>query len=270
MKKLLHFDSINASQIQSNTIYSKTIYNVSWRLPHPISKVKSISLKSVEMPLLFGNVRYYNNNDSEFHFTVKYNNTNLSFKYDNVEEPYFTSIVSLLSDLNTFISNQISIYFMVGNPNNKFVLTFNVDSNNMIYIQSTKITSITFYKSTLFNTILNFQEGTYSLSSTVYSSTIYNLYYDTYLNFHIYNLPVENTNVNDTLSTFKLPLVDSIYQDILFYNSNDNKYIQKIEITNDRFILDSLFVHIYDKFGKEINPNNTAHYSFTLEIETSE
>ena len=73
-----------------------------------------------------------------------------------------------------------------------------------------------------------------------------------------------NANQNGSYSTFKLPL-NTITNQVYFYQESSS-FAQSVDIEDDNLVLSSLTVHIYDRFGKNLNPNG-LDYSFTLAVD---
>ena len=57
LKQLLHLDSIDGIQNYDPILKSYHSYNTNILINKPISNIKEISLKSIEMPLFFNNIR---------------------------------------------------------------------------------------------------------------------------------------------------------------------------------------------------------------------
>ena len=60
IKTLLHFDSIDGVQNYDSILKTYHAYNTTIKINNPIKKIKEISLKSLEMPLFFPNIRNTN------------------------------------------------------------------------------------------------------------------------------------------------------------------------------------------------------------------
>jgi hypothetical protein len=261
---LLHFDTINANLI-TDSAGLVTPFKCSFNLKRPLKKIKSISLKSVEMPILFPNIRssntsyamtiYFVYTPYASSFTVK-PLVSANASMSSVTDINYTSITTLLNDLNTYTASVITAF-------GGLTMSFSVDAANRIII-TTNAQSVNIPYSILSNNILGFPIGTQTITSgKIVSTNFYNLSYDNYLTMHIYNLPLESNNVNGNSSTFQIPL-DVTYQQVLYYDEN-NKYKQIIPFTDDAFVLNAIYVQIYDRFGYTINPYN-GNFSFTLEI----
>jgi hypothetical protein len=266
VKTLLNFDTINATQLYTEfTDYTTypTPYKCSFNLQRPFKKIKSIALKSIELPITFSNVRKTNWSS----FMV------LNFTYGSWTnqhfEPYltltgdlnFTDVSDLLTHLNDNIQMQIASSGYTG-----FQLSIAYDSYAQRVYFTTNATAITITSTVLGVTMLGFIAGSQTISGGVITAPMApNLNYDLYVNMELSNVPaVEPCNVNGFNGSFKLAL-PVVFEQILFWTENMN-YRQAIRVDNDALVLNSIFVHFTDRFGKLINQNN-GFYSFTLEIE---
>ena len=79
LKQLLHLDSIDGIQNYDPILKTYHCYNTNILINKPIANIKEISLKSVEMPLFFNNIRTANNsNIFSFECTIYGNYTKIS------------------------------------------------------------------------------------------------------------------------------------------------------------------------------------------------
>ena len=110
--------------------------------------------------------------------------------------------------------------------------------------------------------ILGFSDGVSGLTLT--ATNRYNLNIDNYLNFIIMNVPTNNTNVNNFVCSYKIPL--NAVNGSIYYNFLNSTYNQDIEINNVNYILDKFIVRIKDRYNNDINANG-SEFSFTLKLE---
>ena len=256
LKQLLHLDSIDGIQNYDTILKSYHCYNTNILINKPISNIKEISLKSIEMPLFFNNIRTSNNsNIFSFNFSCSslgFNNISIGC---TIPELNYTTINSLLAALNNSVSTALSSYTGVS-------LFFNSDTTYYITITH-NCSSLTLNKNILTNNILGFNSKTYN-TSTITTTNFYCLNIDNYINLYITNLNSgSDTNANGRLLTFKIPL-NAVNGQIL-YLGESNTFIQTISITDPYFVLNSLNIMILDRFGYPINGGN-ANFSFTLGI----
>ena len=155
LKTLIHLDSIDGIQNYDTILKNYHCYNTNILINKPISNIKEISLKSLEMPLFFNNIRSANNSNF-FNFNFTYNSFNNISIGLTIPELTYNNINYLLNSLNSAISTSLSLYSGVS-----FVLSV----TNNYYIQIThNCSTITLNKCILINNILGFNTGDYSNS----------------------------------------------------------------------------------------------------------
>ena len=252
LKQLLHLDSIDGIQNYDPILKTYHCYNTNILINKPISNIKEISLKSIEMPLFFNNIRSANNsNIFSFEFTIG----NIISISCAIPESNYISINSLLDVLNISIATQLEIYVDVSvvlTSTDNYYITL---THNLSYLKLTK--------NILTNNILGFKSDTYN-TSTITTTNFYCLNIDNYINLYITNLNSgSDTNANGRLLTFKI-ILPQVNGNILFLGES-NTFIQTISITDPYFVLNSLNIIILDRFGFPINGGN-ANFSFTLGI----
>ena len=253
LKQLLHLDSIDGINNYDPILKSYHCYNTNILINNPLKNIKEISLKSLEMPLFFNNIRTANNSNV---FTFKiYINTNIISITCTIPEDNYTSINSLLDSLNNSIALELEIYDGVS-------VVFTLTNNYYITITH-NCSSLTLEKNILTNNILGFKSDTYN-TQTITTTNFYCLNVDNYINLYITNLNSgSDTNANGRLLTFKI-ILPQVNGNILFIGES-NTFIQTISITDPYFVLNSLNIIILDRFGFPINGGN-ANFSFTLGI----
>ena len=261
LKTLIHLDSVDGIQNYDTILKSYHCYNTNININKPIRNIKEISLKSLEMPIFFNNIRSPNQSNL---FSFNFSNTALGFNNISISitipEFNYNSINTLLSALNNSISSAIITYHGVS-----FILSV---SNTYYITINTNCDVIILNDSILMNYILGFVSNTYSIgfsSNLIITTTnFYCLNVDNYINLYITNLNSgSDTNANGRLLTFKIPL-NTITGNIL-YIGESNTFTQTISITDPYYVLNSLNIMILDRFGFPINGGN-ANYSFTLGI----
>ena len=254
LKQLLHFDTVDGIQSYDSILKIYHCYNTKLNINKPLTNIKEISLKSLEMPLFFNNIRSANNSNLFlFNFTYGvYNNISIGI---TIPELNYISISSLLTALNNKINISLALYAGV---------SINLTLTNTYYITINHNCSLlTIGKSILINNILGFNTGNYT-TATITTTNFYCLNVDNYINFYITNLNSgSDTNVNGRLLTFKIPL-NAVNGQIL-YLGESNTFIQTISITDPFYVFNSMNLMILDRFGFPINGGN-AHFSFTLGI----
>ena len=272
MKKILNFDSLYSTYINENGILSP--YSCSFPLAIPIRNLKRLQLNSIEIPLLFNNIRYSSNNLLSLNYlSFNYVFNSVTYTYSgNIPENYYNSITTLINVINT----QLITYFT--SVSRVCSVTFNSNSYNQVTITSTNCV-VTLNNSTtvsnnnlrlsypFMNEILGFNgvnETNFTSGSTLTASSRYNLNVDNYLNMNLYNITASTQNANNLYCSFKIPLNAS--NGVMYYSFINSTYSQHIDNTDNNYILDKLLVKMSDRWGNTINANG-ADYSFTLEIE---
>ena len=275
--KVLNFDSCfsNYEYDTNNTsgiTYSP--YYASYNLSQVLKNLMKISLISIEIPLLFNNIRSstippQSLNYLAFEYTETGTSTILQYSL-NVTENVYNNINTLCTVINDQLASEL-----IG-----FTVSFSVSTTNKIIINTTnliyfKLLNDSFEKLSdnslrfiyprcaypFMNKILGFSDGVSGL--TLQAANRYNLNVDNYLNFIIMNVPTNNSNVNNFVCSYKIPL--NATNGSIYYNFLNSTFDQDIEINNVSYILDKFIVRIKDRFNNDINTG--ADYSFTLKIE---
>ena len=254
IKTLLHFDSIDGEMNYDTILKTNHCYNTTIKINNPLQHVREITLKSLEMPIFFNNIR---NSNSSTLFLIKfsystYNDISIGI---SIPEDNYIGISDLIYALNSAIASALVPYSG---------LSIVLSVVNTYYIQiDHNCTSLTLNKCLLINYMLGFNNNVNS-TSPIISTNFYCLNIDNYLNMYVTNLSgADSTNVNGRLLSFKIPL-NCVNGQVLYYGESST-FIQTISITDPKFILSSMNIMILDRFGYPINGGN-AHYSFTLGI----
>lgn len=259
---LKHFDTVFS--------VNNDPFNATFKLPNLLYNVKKITLKSLEMPINFNNIRATGTLNI---FTINFN----GYIYNAVIPPgNYTTIASLLTALNTAIGLLLPV-------NNTLVFTVNSTNNIVINITSTlyPTSSINLIPTQFSNYILGFKfnsvfQGYWfcpntvgnTITGTITSVSTYNLNIDNYILLNIANVSSLNSNVSSVYSHFKLQL-NATNGTIYYLNNGNIINDQYIETGSSNITLSSLNVVILDRFGNNILCNNND-YSFTLLIECNE
>ena len=163
LKQLLHLDSVDGVQNYDPILKTYHTFNINLKINKPISNLKEISLKSVEFPLFFNNIRSANlSNLFSFNFNYStFNNISINCL---INEQNYITISSLLTAINSAINSAITSYAGLS-----FVLS--VSNTNYIRI-TTNASQIILNKSILINNILGFNTGTYT-GATITTTNFY-------------------------------------------------------------------------------------------------
>ena len=264
MPKETHFfDTINAIKNYDiatnnyNTYYHT--FNVSFPFKFPIINLKSITLKSVEMPIVLTTLRNANNTCA-FYIRYTFGGSNSGLTVVLTDRKYYT-INSLLSLINTRISMAISgivglsIVFLSAEAASGFLCV--IDHNcTSIELEDTPLT-----RNILGFTI--FTDSNYGID--FYAQSPINLFaIDTCIYIKILNLPVMNNNSINGY-TFKIPLNNVINGTVYFSDASEH---QTIYFNNTNFVLNKLDVVVVDRLGFNLSGFN--YWTFSLIIDYAE
>ena len=255
----LHFDTNTSTNNitldqYSGVLNNKNSYDTTFTISNPLRNVKKIYLKSLEMPISWNNIRVINGTTQfEFVLTSASNVVSTTY-YIILNEKNYTSIDTLLFDINDQVST------VLGN----FNITFSTQ-NNQIIITSTNYAgyTITFSSSRLLNVILGLNSSfAYPLSTTIYADYNYLLAYDHYVSLYFPDIPTKSTGYSNKLISFKVPI--SSVNGMVYFLQDLNSFNQSIEITDPNYVISRLRVVVYDRFG--ILLTNSLDYSFSLAV----
>ena len=285
-EKIIHLDSKNSNYLlnpSNTTLNTRNSFHTNYKLSQEFSKIKKISLLSLEIPIAFNNIRYGSTN--VFSFLLNGGRFDMYMKETN-----HTSIDSLITDLN------LRFYMYVFLP---IVITASVTTTNRIRLNISGMRPITFSlidtnfsynicgfrgsidklidvgtetttNVTMANGIINSSTTTnVPISTSPYyylaSQSTYNLNPDNYISLFISQLSGCVSDMNGSNTTiFKIPM-NCIYGMTYFFQENFN-FKQQVEITDKNFRLTDLTITIFDRYGKNIE-NNGLDYSLSLLIE---
>jgi len=265
--QILHFDTANQWSVQSPTsVFYKTGYhpfNLTIPLPYQIKYVKKIYLKSVELPVGFTNIIDTNtSNLLSMTLSSIFDNFTYSFSI-NLPNKNYTSMLTLLSDINTAIASNPIVQ---QNSSHIQVPFFSV-SGQKVSINVGSNTSFTFNDTILSKFILGFSWNFYIFTGRIYeAASNYNITYDTYLILNFPKLNAKSTGVSQQIS-FKIPY-NATYNQI-YFDAEYSTFSQNIETTDPNTVIGNLQLNVCDRFGNIIN-NNGLDWSFSLLIETSQ
>lgn len=256
------FTQTNRSDISGNPVparvYSQPIIknggnplDISYFLSQTHKRLRRITLKSVELPIGFYNIR------------APYNTITIdSIKY-TIQEGNYT-IDSLMSSMNGTIGIAIG-QFNVNKMLNK--ITFVPTSlNSAIASYATIGVTVPLPNDATINIpslgyFLGFTDGQYGTEVTATNSYLIN--FDNYVQIHIPSLG--RSSLENTKCTFKVPITVpsggvEFYQEMSGFN-------QSVEVTDRNILFDRINLQVLDRFGQQLD-NNGVDWSFTLEIES--
>ena len=241
-EEFLHFDSINA-------INNGDVFNASFPLPQPYSKIKNIYLKNIELPICFPNIRA-SNLSNILQFSI--NGTNYS---TTLTEKNYISISTLITDLNAAIVTTLTA--------SGFTLVLSSGINNNIIITLTgALTNLTIRNTTLSKILGINGVSTASLSYTSVNS--YNINYDLYVYMSFDNIPSIYSSSGSIRSALKIPLMTN-YSNINNYFSHRNDKDMSLILNDSNFQFIKIQIIFYDRYGYPLT-NYNVDYSFTLSI----
>ena len=243
-EEFLHFDSLNAT--------SKTtdVFNATFNLQKTYTKIKSIHIKNVELPICFPNIRSSNlSNNLQFSInSVNYSTT--------LTEKNYTTIAALITDLNTAIATTLTA--------SGFTLVLSTGTkNNLIVTMTGAVTNLTI-KNTTFSVILGLN-GVSTSSLTYTSANSFNINYDLYVLMSFDNIPSVFSSSGNIRSALKIPLGTN-YGNINNYFSHRDEKDMSLIVYDENFIFQNLQIKFYDRFGYLLS-NGNVDYSFTISID---
>jgi hypothetical protein len=245
----------------SNQFLLQSSYDAQFNLSSPLSNVKTISLKSIEMPLAIHNVRAINGS----------NYISLIFSFSTyVKQPLIISVVdgyytidALIVAINNAINANITMYPY-------FSLSLQIDSTVNLPKQKVLFalngSYLAFHDSILLTEMLGFESTQvfqFPQSSAITAQNYVNMDIETHYIMSINNVFSESHHFLNRPATFKIPF-DNIINGILYYN--DKHPLQSINLGSDNLVINKLDVTIYDKWGFVVLGYN-CNYCFTLLID---
>ena len=244
--KFIHLES-NRSVINDGNCF-----DARFNLNQPIERMKKITIKSLEIPISFPNIRENSTNIFQFSFDLKLYSIVLP-------ERNYASMSELLDTINSGLQ-----------PFNNTTIVFLLNTSNNVYIKITgKLPAVfSIVDSNLSRFILGFRSGLDLIDNSIIGTRIYtavnryNLNCDNFITILICNLSYTNGHTNQ--STFKIPFNAQINQ--VFYYNELNSYNQFVSSIDIRQVLMFLDVKIFDRFGVQLK--STIDYSMTLLVES--
>jgi len=235
---------VNTSLTTSNTVYKydNNPFNCSILLGQSHRRIRSVALKSAEIPIGYINIREPYNV-----FTYIKNDVTSSLK---VTPGSFTS-----ASLVTALSSAAALAIGAGTT-----FTISAGTNKITYSSGTPITILSSPFSLA--SMLGFTDQ--QTGTSILATNSYNINFDNYICIYIENLRTSSLEPNVPI-TFKIPITVGM-GNIQMY-SEGTQWRQKIDISDPNFRLDRLNIKVLDRFGKLLD-NNGLDWSFTLEIES--
>ena len=237
----------NVSYLMPNSFQTRIL------LPFPLYGVYRIYLKSVQLPVLFNNIRSTSNlNTIGIYSGIDASGNKLNHYSVIIPDGYYSTISSLLTEINNLFSSNYPAINVV----------FSQNSTNTNYLQVSTTTFSTIYiDTTNLSTMLGFNSNINSISANLTVAQIpYKLSIDDYINMYIANTSNQNINTSKVNCSFKIPL--NAVNNVVFYHEQLNTNYVNCSFNT----LSYLDCYIFDKYGYSICSGGTD-YSFTLEIQ---
>ena len=256
LSQYLHFDSAAATyttDTTNTTGNSTNPYKAFFPMNQSFRKIKRVYLKSCEIPVGFSNIRTGSTNSLLF----KINGTTYGV---SLNEKYYQTMDALITDINTACAGGF------GGSVPSFSITSSTTTPYRLAVtfSGTTVTTFQFQDTNLSKYILGFRSTDPLAANTVNSSCNYNLSADSYILMYMPNLNSMNASMSGQTSTFKIPLLG--FTNSVFYYFDMASFVQYVDITDQNLVLSGLQVVLFDKFGKNIQPNG-LDWSMTLQIE---
>lgn len=235
---LIHVDTASASTVNPGGQASVTKTNgnpfqCTVILGNRHRAIRSMTLKNVQMPVGFYNIRapYNTMNVNSLSYTITPGNYN---------------ITTLVSAMNMALTG-------VGSFNTAGL------NNNIQFVSSSGTVSMNVQPLTLLS-FMGFTNG--QTGTSFYGTNSYITNFDTYVNIWIENLGQSSLEPNQI--TFKIPV--TVGSGSIMHWSENSQDEQYVKVTDRGPRLDRLNITVLDRFGSPMN-NNGLDWSFTLEIE---
>ena len=261
---ICNVDTTNSQYLENSPLCTySNVSNVSYltpnsfacrvQLPFVLYGVYRILLKSVELPIMFNNIRSTSNlNTIGIYSGLDASGNKLNHYEVILNDNYYSTISSLLTEINNL--------FTTNYPSINVVFSQNSTNSNYLQVTSTTFSSI-YVDTTNLSSMLGFNSNINSMSANLTIAQIpYKLSIDDYVNLYIANTSNNNINTSKVNSSFKIPL-NAVNNVVFFHEPSSNNYVNCSFNT-----LSYLDVYIYDRLGYSLNSNGTE-FSFSLEIQ---
>ena len=258
-KQLYLLDTVAATKPTNDS------FNVSFPLRTAVYNIKSISLKSVEIPYYLLNFRS-SNSSTTFSFSFNYpsyNGVGFSQISTTINSANY-SISGLISAINTKVQSVIAATPIPGFTFSLSAQTGAASGLTICRIASNAV-EIRLDNTLLINQALGYSTTRITTTPTAFDSQnpINVNFNDTCFFMSISNLPVVNNNLSSLVSlppyTFKIPL-NNISNNTIYFN--DTSQLQTIYFNNNSFVLDRLDIKIYDRYGNILY----GYYDYTMAL----
>ena len=264
-KQLYLLDSNNAtSKAILPTIGGPDYFNISYQFKVPIQKLKKISLKTAEIPLLMHQQRS-ENTSINFNFTFSYSTYNNIYVKCELVPKSDRTLTQLISDINATINAMLSNHsvtnFITAGVSISLIQVSNIVSINQVSLAiNNNCTSIVIDDTILASKILGFSNKVFTPVTGNAAKSTPQLNIDNLLYMKISNIPISNNNLVLPY-TFKIPIPSSwTSSQTIFYNDNFEQ--QSIDFYFQSAFLDKLDIQIVDKYGYAVS----GYYNWTCTL----
>ena len=268
IKKFVTIDSNFGTRI-INVNSSTTPYRCNYDLYQTFSRLKRVTLSSVEFPICFPNVRA--NWNVTLPFIINGKNYNAVLLETN-----YTSIATLVTDLNNACITAINGDTGAGGVAVK--LTFS-ESNG--FIRATAVGGMFgLLPSNLAKYMLGYvidpSKTNYLTNISLVAYNKWTLQADLFFSMYIPQFHAMNTNGRNGLATsFKIPLNISglflLYTSYCVFFTENNGFKQYLECTDSSLMFSTITVIIQDQYGNDVTQNilnYSATFCFEMESDT--
>ena len=236
---ILHFDTCD-----NNANYNGvSAYDTTFKLSTTFRNIRKINLVSLEMPIVFTNIR--NNTSNTLTLTVGGTVYNVVLATQS-----YTSMQSLINDVNAQLTGTNA-------P------VFSILSGINVYITLKTTTTLSIANSILANTVMGFPQDLNITTpiSGLKAQTVFSLNYDNFISLFL-DIPSTCTSSGNRLISYKIPL--NAVSGMVFYMANNNTFEQPIIISDQNFVLQQFRIQVFDRFGYQITRG--VDYTFSLAI----
>lgn len=225
-------------------------FNITYFLSQSHKRLRRITLKSVEMPLGFYNIR------------APYNTLTIDGQVYNIQEGNYT-IDSLIGSINGTIGIAIG-QFSVNKMLNRITFVPTSINSSIAAITTINVTGPLPNDPTInvpsLGYFLGFTDG--QTGTEIVATNAYIINFDNYVSIWMPSLG--RSSLENTKTTFKVPI--TVPSGGVQFHQELTTFKQSVDVTDRSILFDRLDLQILDRFGQPMD-NNGVDWSFTLEIE---
>lgn len=247
----IHVDTVNK---MSGDPFQCSVY-----LSNTHRNVRAISLKSVQLPIGFYNVR------------SPYNTVTINGTVYTLTPGYYSNVTSFLSALNTIVTAGVGA-FTYSNTTGFTTFTSAAGSSTITttspYLWAgpsfggvQNSTSINLASAPSLGSLMGFSNA--QSGTTITSTNALQLNIDTYIKLYIPNLGTSSLEAN--MMTFKLPISNQTLGTTLMYEPFDPPCVN---VTDQTAKIDKIQIQVLDRWGNPIT-NGGVDWAFTLKVSSA-